>query len=335
MGLALRRIHGLGAPLHHVADAVELGGLAPVPEGPELHGFARGGAAHQAPGHHGEGAAGAGEAGVLGEGTELNGALPCPLDFVDGVGEFGVLDEGLVGRIEQDQGPMGAGVVHPLLQLGLAGHGAGGVVGEAEVDQVHRFGGDLGGEAVIGRDRQVGEAAVAAGVIGFASAAGHHVAVYVHRIDRIGHGDAVALAQDVEDVAAVALGAVGDEDLLGRDGAAAGLEVVGGDGFAQPQIALFGPVAVEALAGAHGIDGGLHGGAAGLGQGLGDIADAEANDRCLGVGLTKSLHPPGDFGEQVARFELEVVAVDLDHQGGGAIRWVLMAGLSYGERPRR
>ena len=73
---------------------------------------------------------------------------------------------------------------------------------------------------------------------------------------------------------------------------------------------------MEALTGAHLIDGALHGGAAGLGQGLGHIANAEANDRGCGVGLTEGLDPPSDLREEVARFELEVVAVDLGHRCG-------------------
>ena len=131
------------------------------------------------------------------------------------MGQGGVLDEGLVGGIKQDQGAVGAGVIHPGLELLFCGHRAGGVVGETEVDQVHLLARDLGGEAVLGADRQVGEAAVLAGVIGIAGAARHHVAVHIHRIHRVGHSDAVALAQDVEDVGAVALRSIRHEDFFG------------------------------------------------------------------------------------------------------------------------
>jgi len=176
-------------------------------------------------------------------------------------------------------------------------------------------------------DRQVGEPAVLARVIGVAGAARHHVAVDIDGIDRVGHGDAVALAQNVENVGAVALAAVGDKDLLGRDLAAAGHKVVLGDRFAQPQVALLGAIAMESFAGAHRVDGGFHGAAAGLGQGLGHITDAQSNDLCLGVGLAESLDPAGDLRKEVARLELEVVAVDLGHCAFAGWRR-----LSYGGR---
>ena len=70
---------------------------------------------------------------------------------------------------------------------------------------------------------------------------------------------------------------------------------------------------MEALAAAHLIDGRFHGVAAGFWQRLGDVADAEADDRRLRVGLAEGLHPPGDLWKQVASLELEVVAVDLGH----------------------
>ena len=181
------------------------------------------------------------------------------------MGQFGILDEGLIGGVKQDQGVVGQGVIDPLLQLGLGGYGPGGIVGEAEVDQIHLALGERRSEAIAGRDGQVGEAAVLAGIVGIAGPAGHHVAVHVHRVHGVSHGNAVALSQDVEDVAAVAFGAVGDKDLLGAHLATTGLEIGLGDGLPQPGIALFGAIAMEALPGAHLINGAFHRRATGLG----------------------------------------------------------------------
>ena len=235
------------------------------------------------------------------------------------MGYFRVLDEGLIGGVKQDQGLVGPGVVHPLLQLGPAGPGAGGVIGEAEVDQVHRAGGQRCREVVGGADRQVGKTAVLACPIGVAGVARHHVAVYINRINRIGYGNAVVGAEDVEDVAAVALGAIGDEDLLGTDVTAAGLEIVLSNRLPQPQVTLLRAVAMEALAVAQLVYGRLHGIAAGFWQWFGHIADAQANQRRIGVGFTEKLHPPGDFREEITSLELEVIAVDLNHGCRAAI----------------
>ena len=229
------------------------------------------------------------------------------------MGQARVLDERLVSGIKQDQRAVAAGVIHPGFQLFLGGHCSGGVVGEAEVNQIHGLAGDLGGESVVGADREIGQPPVAAFLSRFTGAARHHVGVHIHGIHRIGYSDAVAFAEDVEDVAAVAFGAVGDEDLFGADVAAAGLEVVLGNGLPQPAIALFGAITVESFGRAHRIDGGFHRFAAGQRQRFGHIADAQPDQCGVRVGGAEGFDPTADFREQVARFELEVIAVDLHH----------------------
>ena len=62
------------------------------------------------------------------------------------------------------------------------------------------------------------------------------------------------------------------------------------------------------------VDGLVHGRDHGWGEGLGDVADAEADDLRLGVGLLVGLDAVGDFGEQVAGLDLQVVFIDADHR---------------------
>ena len=233
------------------------------------------------------------------------------------MGQAGVLNEGLIGRIEQDESVVAAGVVHPGFELVAGGNGSGGVVGEAEIDQIHRFAGDLRGEAVVGADRQIAQTGVAAKVAGITGAARHHVAVHIHRIDRVRHRHAVAFPEDVEDVAAVALGAVGDENLIGADVASPRLEILLGNRLAQPGIALLRAITMESFGRPHLIDGALHRLTAGQGQRFGDITDSESDQGGVGVGGTEGLDATSDFREQVARLELEVIAVDLHHGTGG------------------
>ena len=61
----------------------------------------------------------------------------------------------------------------------------------------------------------------------------HDIGVYVNGVDGVGDADSVVFSEDVEDVAGVALGAIGNEDFISSDIAAARLEIVLGDGFAQ------------------------------------------------------------------------------------------------------
>ena len=313
--LALGGVDGGGGLLHGVGDAVELGRVAAVPEGVNGVGVARRVVGHEGLGHDGVGAARAGEAGGLGEAAELDGTVAGPLDLVDGVGDLRVADVGLVGAVEEDDGLVGPGVGDPRFELGARGDGAGRVVGEAQVDQVRRGGGDGGHIAVGGGAFEVGDAGVAAVEVG-AGAAGHDVGININRIHGVGDGKLEALGgEDFLDVAAVALGAVGDEDFVGVDLRAAGGIIVGGDQIAEERVALLGAVALEGGAVGHFFGATLERINANLRQGLGDIADAKADDGFIGVGLSVGRHALGDVGEQIGRLQFQVIFVDADHGG--------------------
>ena len=118
-------------------------------------------------------------------------------------------DEALVGGVEHDDGVVGVGVVDPGLELLGVQHGAGGVVGGAQVDDVDLALGQLGAKAVLCRGGHVDDVGPTLGLfVPLAGAAGHGVAVDVDGVDRVAHGHDVVEAEDVADVAAVALGAV-------------------------------------------------------------------------------------------------------------------------------
>ena len=210
---------------------------------------------------------------------------------------------------------MRARPVHPFLELRLGGGGAGGVVGEAEVHDVGREVARGGHEAVRGVAVKIDEPRVAPACVR-ARAAGHHVRVHVHGIDGIGHRDDDVLPEELLDVAAVALRAVRDEDLVGRHVHAVGLEVVLRDGLAEEVITLLGTVAAERLARGLVVHGAVHRGDHGGREGLGDVADAEADHLRLRVRVLVGLDAVGDFGEQVRSLYLQVVFIDANHLCG-------------------
>ena len=329
--LALVGIDGGGGALHGIGDAVELGRLAAVPEAVERMGRAGRVVGHERLGHDGVGAARAGEAGGLGETADLDGHLARAGDFVDGVGELRVADEGLVGGVEEDDGAVALGVFDPRGELGPRGDGPGGIVGKTEVDQVRRLRGRRGHVAVGGRGIEIKDALVAAVAV-VAGAAGHDVGVEIDRIDGIGNGDAGVGGEDFLNVAAVALGAVGDEDLVRFDLAAARLVVVPGDGLAQEGVALVGTVALEGLALGHLVGGGVERGDAHRRQRLGDVTDAEADEGPAGIGLLERGDAAGDVSEKIRRLELGVVFVDADHRAWE--RWMRVA-RTDGSQPGR
>ncbi len=73
--------------------------------------------------------------------------------------------------------------------------------------------------------------------------AGHDIGVDVNRVDRVGHGHDVVAAKDVKNIAHVALGAVGDKNLVGGDLAPTGLVIMLGDGGTKEITALLIPLA--------------------------------------------------------------------------------------------
>ena len=268
--------------------------------------------------HHRIGAAGAGEAGRLGKAPELDRDVAGPLDLVDAVGDGGVADVGLIGRVVEEDGLMLLRVGDPGGELRPGGDGAGGVVRETEVDEVGGDGRDRR-DVAIGRGAvQVGHPFIATVDIG-ARPPGHDVGVDVDGIYRIGDRQAGVAGEDFLDVAAVALGPVRDEDLVGLDPAAAGGVVVLSHRLAEEGIPLLRPVALEGGALGHLVGRGVERLDAHGRQGLRDVADPEADHGLLRVGRDIGVHPAGDVGEQIRGLELEVVFVDPDHARKGGI----------------
>ena len=225
-------------------------------------------------------------------------------------------DEALVGRVEENDGAVLVGVVDPGLELVAREHGAGGVVGRAQVDEVDWGFGKRRAEVVCrggGHVDNVGPTFRA--LVVEARASGHGVGVDVDGVDRIAYGDAVVDGEDVADVAAVALGAVGDEDLVDGDVHAARREVMLDDGLAQEIVALLGAVAVEGLCMREVVDGGVHGLDDGGCERARHISDAHLDELDVGMGRGKVGRTMGYLAKQVATGEFLVILVDCGHEG--------------------
>ncbi len=190
------------------------------------------------------------------------------------------------------------------------GDRAGGVVRRAQVDDVHAEVRRIGLEAVRLVPDEVGQAGIATIRPRGRRASRHHVRIDVHRVHRIGDRDARREREDLLDVAAVALAAIADEDLVGRDVHAARGVVVLADRFDEEVVALLRAVAAERLALAHLVDGGVHRLDDRGRERLGHIADAEADDLRVGVRRRVRAHATTDLGEQITRRQLGVVLVD-------------------------
>ena len=295
---ALRRIGGLCRALDDIGRAVELGGLAAHPHVVEADA-----AAHERAGDDRPAAAGAGEAGGFGEAAELDGAGLRARYLIDAAGQAGVGDVRAVGRVVEDDAAVLVGVVHPGPELLARGGHARGVVGEAEVDEVGHALRQSGEEAVLRRAGHVDDVRPLFAVP-VPGAAGHGVGVDIDGVHGVADGHHAVLGEDVADVAAVALGPVGDEELVGRYLHAQGRVVVGHDGLAQEIIALIGAVAHEGGLISHLRGGALQRGDAGRRQGQRHVADAELDDVGLRVRRGEGRRAPRHLGEEVAAGEL-------------------------------
>ena len=136
------------------------------------------------------------------------------LDLEDAAGQVLVGDEALVGGIVEDDGVVLAGIGHPLLELLAGVSGAGGVVGAANID-------DICLHILIGHPQ---ETVLLAGAAVDDPAAVGHVVVHVGGVDGVRNQNGVVHIEQAQHVGQVALGTVGDEDLiLVQPGAAAGI----------------------------------------------------------------------------------------------------------------
>ena len=235
------------------------------------------------------------------------------MDLVDGTRQRFVLDEALVSCVIQDNGVLLAGVVHPGLEARAVVSGAGRVVRRADIDNV----------ALNGLVRQRQEAVCLVCIREYDLAAGHYVGINVNRVDRIRNQNGVVGAEDVEDVAEVALCAVRDEDLIGGELYAVGL-VVADQCLVQKAVALLIAVAVERFLLGLILNGCVQRIDNSRYQRTGYVADAQTDNVRLRVRLGILAHLAGDGGEQIALLEIVVVLVSLHCCSG-----------SFSEMPRR
>lgn len=158
----------------------------------------------------------------------------------------------------------------------------GGVVGGAEVDDVHLAFGQGRDEIIFCGGGHIIDVAPTTGLgVVLTGTAAHGVGVQIDGVDGVAQRNFIIHIEQVADIAAVALGAIGDEDLIGLDIHTARGEIMGGNGFPQEIIALVPAIAAERLRCAHLVNGFVHSLDDCGGQGAGDVADAQLDE--LGV----------------------------------------------------
>ena len=311
---ALRGVDGLGSALHDVGTAVVLGGLSAVPEGFQGYRPPLGGTRPHGFGNDHVAAAQARESGGLGEAAELHGHLSGALKLVDAVRDTLLADIGFIGGIKENQALIGAGVVHPALEIGPRKRRARGVVGQTKVDDVGPFGRKGGNEAVFRRAGQIDDARPAPGLfVERPGSARHDIGIHINGVDGISHGNDAFPTEKLLKIPQIALCAVTDEDVRRIDLHATGGEIALRNGLTQKGVALFRAVAPEALGCGLLIHGLVQSRDDGRRQGAGHVSDAEADDLGFRVRPLESLHLVRDVGKKIAARQLQILLIDPCH----------------------
>ena len=147
---------------------------------------------------------------------------------------------------------------------------------------------------------------------GVTRAAGHNVRVHINRINRVADRDFVVFCENIADVAAVALRAVGNKDFGGFKLHAVGAVVVFQNRLKQKILTVFRRIAVERFGVRHFFDRFVHRVNDRGRQRARYVADTEADDFAglFGVRLFVFAHLTGNARKQVAAFDFQKVFVD-------------------------
>jgi hypothetical protein len=143
----------------------------------------------------------------------------------------------------------------------------------------------------------------------------HHVGVDVNGVDRITDGNAVLTAEYIQDVSAIALRPVRNEDLVIGDFHATIAEIVLGNGGAQEIITLLRAVAAKSGAYPHLLHRFVHGHQHGGRQRFGDVPNPAA-DQPLGgfrIAVAEHFHAPGNLWKQIAGLQFEIIVIQVSH----------------------
>ena len=221
----------------------------------------------------------------------------------------------LIGTVEENDAVIGIGVVHPCLELLPGGHGAGRIVGETEINQIHFTLGQCRGKSVFRCTGHIDQLIPAAqsGIV-VAGPACHSVGVHINGIDRIAHRHHIVHREDIADVAAVALRPVGDKDLRILQMHAGGPVGIP-DGEAQEIIGAVGLLAVapERILAPHLLRGLMHRLNHGRRQRQRHIPNPQPDQRHGRILGGKGPGTPANFREQVAPGQLLVIDINLCH----------------------
>ena len=120
-----------------------------------------------------------------------------------------------VGSIINDDCTIFICIINPLLKLGFSDCRPGGVIGEAEVNDIRHFLGKLGSKIVVCGTRHVDHIAPCLRrlIISTGSAC-HHIGIHIHGINRIADSDLIVNTEDFLNITGIAFGTIRYKDFI-------------------------------------------------------------------------------------------------------------------------
>src|SRR5580700_278340 len=237
-------------------------------------------------------------------------------DLVNGVGDRGIGDVSFIGGIVENDCPIPESVVNPRLELLPSCHRTGWIIWKAEIDEIDALLWNLWHKAVCLRTRKINESSVVAELIRWSGVTGHYIGVDVNGVDRIDHCDSILIAENIQNVTAIAFGAVRDKDLIVGNIHAFFAVIVFRNRASEKFVTLLGAVAAERFPMCELIDRSMDCLDCRDGKRLGDVPDAAPDQSFsqLRMFVAKRAYSAGDLRKKVSAFEFEIVIVKVRHR---------------------
>ena len=220
---SLRRVNSLACSLYNVRSTVKLGSVASCPETVKLYAIT-----HQFLRNNGKAKTNACKASIFGKASKLDGTGSRTLALINAVRDILLRNICLICCIIDDHAAVFVGVVDPLLKSCLCDSTTGGIVREAEIDQIrYLICRNLRKETILLFAGHVDHTVkVLTLFVIKTSTSGHNVGIYIYRINRVADCNLVIQSENLLDVSGITFCSIGNKDLVCADVAASGLIII-------------------------------------------------------------------------------------------------------------
>ena len=243
----------------------------------------------------------AGKSGILGKAAKLDGTGSCTLTLVNGMRNIFLCNVSFIGCIVNDHTAVFVCVVHPFLQLVLCNGRAGGVIWEAQINQIRHFFRKFRQKTVFLTARHIDHAVkIFSCSIVLSGTSCHDIGIHINRVNRVTDSHLVVNPENLLDISGIAFRTVGNKDFVCCNVTSPVLIVIFCNGISQKFIPQIRSIAAEGFRMCHLIHRTVKGIDDCRNQRLCHIPDSKADDFLFRVLLTICLYFFRNRGKQIA-----------------------------------